>query len=138
MTTETDSSERAKPDVSAVSAAYRRWVVRLYSEDWPRDETAVLYDAAEQAAIAACEAWAQQKLDGCICSAVPGLDYGVPYACERHGYLLRERDAAQQDADALAEALRELKEAAWNYGMNAPARKAEAALAAHEARQEAK
>ena len=70
MTTETDSSERAKPDVSA--AMERATVLLRQAESCGRDVGSLRHNAAkchyvvrdlanlEQAIIAACEAWAAQ------------------------------------------------------------------------------
>ena len=101
MTTETDSSERAKPDVSAVMDAVRdamaTWDI---AGDYPPIESTWL---VQLAAIAACEAWAAVKHE-------VECNYWIRETRKQsEARTIAEIDCveAQQDADALAEALRE-------------------------------
>ena len=151
----TDSSERAKPDVSAVMDAVRdamaTWDI---AGDYPPIESTWL---VQLAVIAACEAWAavkltytQQLLDEGH-ESVRLLSAERDAAQERYErakedreillhsreLMMEDRDAAQQDADALAEALRGLRQRsgrAWAQGWKPQIEAAVAALAAHDAR----
>ena len=125
----TDSSGRAEPDVTAVRAAIGGLDDALQAGyvGWER-----MKEHAQQAAIAACEAYAQQfRIAGEITTE-------LLHTAEA------ERDEAQRDARALAEALRVMLhwwaevlvaqgDAAYIDALNAGAD----ALAAHDARETA-